>query len=158
MADQTSGGGPPTFPSDPKEAAEAANRMIADGAAGTLIPKLGLEYLEFGPGRAVARIPVEQNTQPYGILHGGATAALCESLGSWGTALAVGFDKQVAGIEINVNHIRAVRRGHVTATGVALHIGRTTAVWDFRINDDEDRLVAAARLTLAVRALNGPRS
>jgi 1,4-dihydroxy-2-naphthoyl-CoA hydrolase len=118
---------------------------------GTLVPKLGLEFLETGPDRMVARIPVEGNTQPYGVLHGGATAALCETIASVGTALAVETGKLVMGIELNVNHIRAVRDGHITATGVPLHVGKTTAVWDMKVHDDEGRLVAVSRLTLAIR-------
>lgn len=136
---------------DPSEAAAAANRMIAEGRAGTLHQWIGLEYLELAADRVVARIPVAPNTQPYGMLHGGATGALCESVASYGTALAVGMDRIVTGIELNVNHLRAVREGHVTATGVPLHVGRTTAVWDMRVHDDEGRLVAVSRLTVAIR-------
>jgi 1,4-dihydroxy-2-naphthoyl-CoA hydrolase len=121
------------------------------GEIGALAPKLGLEFIELSPDKVVARIPVEGNTQPYGILHGGATAALCETVASIGTALRVGPDKQVVGIELNVNHIRAVRDGFVTATGVALHVGKTTAVWDMRVHDDDGNLVAASRLTLVIR-------
>jgi 1,4-dihydroxy-2-naphthoyl-CoA hydrolase len=138
-------------PLDPVGAAAAANRMIAEGQAGALIGRLGFEYLELGPDRVVARLPVEPNTQPYGMLHGGATAVLCETVASVGTALAVGLDKVVTGIELNVNHIRAARKGHVTVAGEPLHIGRTTAVWDMRVHDDEGRLVAVSRLTLAIR-------
>ncbi len=138
-------------PLDPVRAAAAANGMIERGEGGTMVRWLGLEYLELGRERVVARIPVEPNTQPYGMLHGGATAALCETIGSVGTAVAVGMDKIVTGIELNVNHLRAVRDGHVTATGTPLHLGRTTAVWDFRVHDDNGRLVAVGRLTLAVR-------
>lgn len=121
---------------------------------GTLMPKLGLEFIETGPERLVARLPVEGNTQPYGVLHGGATAALCETVASIGTALAVGPGKLVMGIELNVNHIRAVRGGHITATGVPLHVGKTTAVWDMKVHDDEGRLVAVSRLTVAIRDAN----
>jgi 1,4-dihydroxy-2-naphthoyl-CoA hydrolase len=113
---------------------------------------LGLEFLETKPDRVVARIPVKGNTQPYGILHGGATAALCETVASFGTALAAGADKQVMGIELNINHIRAVREGHVTATGTPLHFGKTTAVWDMKVHDDDGRLVAVSRLTVAIRS------
>jgi uncharacterized protein (TIGR00369 family) len=120
-------------------------------SVGALMRKLGLEFLEAGPERLVARIPVEGNTQPYGVLHGGATAALCETVASFGTALAAGPGKLVMGIELNVNHIRAVRDGHVTATGVPLHVGKTTAVWDMKVHDDEGRLVAVSRLTVAIR-------
>jgi uncharacterized protein (TIGR00369 family) len=118
---------------------------------GTLMETLGLEFLESGPDRVVARIPVKGNTQPYGVLHGGATAALCETVASFGTALAAGPDKVVMGVELNVNHIRAVREGYVTATGTPLHLGRTTAVWDMRVHDDDGRLVAVSRLTVAIR-------
>jgi 1,4-dihydroxy-2-naphthoyl-CoA hydrolase len=118
---------------------------------GTLMETLGLEFLESHPDRVVARIPVKGNTQPYGVLHGGATAALCETVASFGTALAAGPDKVVMGVELNVNHIRAVRDGYVTATGTPLHLGRTTAVWDMRVQDDDGRLVAVSRLTVAIR-------
>jgi uncharacterized protein (TIGR00369 family) len=134
----------------PAEAADIANREIREGRGGTMIPALRLEYLEVAPNRVVARIPVAANTQPYGLLHGGATAALCETVASYGTAVAVGLDRVVTGIELNVNHLRGVREGHVTATGIPVHIGRTTAVWDVRVVDDEGRLVAVGRLTLVI--------
>jgi 1,4-dihydroxy-2-naphthoyl-CoA hydrolase len=123
--------------------------------AGTLIEKIGLKWLEVGPERIVARIPVESNTQPYGLLHGGATAALCETIGSLGAALVAGAESLPVGIELNVNHIRSVREGYVTATGVPLHSGRRTAVWDMQVRDEGGRLVAVARLTLAFTGL-GP--
>src|SRR2546429_8258518 len=78
------------IPADPIAAAQAANRMIANGQGGTMIPSLGLEYLEVGPERIVARIPVERNTQPYGLLHGGATAAPCATVASVGAAVGGG--------------------------------------------------------------------
>ena len=117
--------------------------------AGTLMEKIGLEWLEIGPERIVARIPVESNTQPYGLLHGGATAALCETIGSYGAAVVAGPESLPVGIELNVNHIRSVREGYVTATGMPLHSGRRTSVWDMQVRDDDGRLVAVARLTLA---------
>ena len=118
---------------------------------GTLIEHLGIEFLEAEPGRVVARMPVKGNVQPGGLLHGGATAALCETIASFGTALVVGPDRRAVGIELNINHLRGVREGHVTGTGVPLHVGRSTAVWSMEVRDDEDRLVAVSRLTLAVR-------
>ena len=118
---------------------------------GTLMPRLGIEFLEATGERVVASMPAEGNMQPFGVLHGGATAALCETVGSLGAALAAGEDKIALGIEINVNHIRAVREGTVTATAVPLHTGSTTAVWDIRVVDDHQRLTAVARLTLAIR-------
>ena len=125
----------------------------AHAPGGALMEKLGLEFLDVSPERIVARMPVEGNTQPYGLLHGGATASLCETIGSFGTALIAGPGKLVMGIELNVNHLKAVRRGHVTATGVPLHVGRTTAVWNMDVRDDEGRLVAVSRLTLAIRSV-----
>jgi 1,4-dihydroxy-2-naphthoyl-CoA hydrolase len=119
--------------------------------SGTLLEKLGLEFLEAGPDRVVARMPVEGNTQPYGILHGGATASLCETVASFGTVLAAGPNRPVVGIELNVNHLRAVHDGHVTATGTPVHMGRTTAVWDMQVRDDTGRLVAVSRLTVLIR-------
>ena len=121
------------------------------GEAGALGSKLGLEFLEVSPERVVARMPVEGNTQPDGILHGGATAALCETVASVGTAVAVGLEKRVMGIELNVNHIRAIREGFIVATGTPLHMGRTTGVWDIKVHDEEDRLIAASRLTVIIR-------
>lgn len=118
---------------------------------GSLMERIGLEWLEAGLDRMVARIPVEGNTQPYGLLHGGATAALCETVGSMGTAIYLGLDRAPVGTQLSVNHLRGVREGHVTATGVPIHVGRTTALWDVNVRDDARRLVATGRLTLAIR-------
>ena len=118
---------------------------------GTLMARIGIEWLEASPERVVARMPVAGNTQPFGVLHGGATAALCESVASLGAALAAGPDRLALGMEINVNHIRAVRKGLVTATGIPIHSGNTTAVWDIRVEDEQRRLTAASRVTLALR-------
>jgi 1,4-dihydroxy-2-naphthoyl-CoA hydrolase len=128
-----------------------------EGAAGALMVQLGLEWVELSPDRVVARIPVDGNTQPYGILHGGATAALCETIGSFGAALRAGPEHVVVGIELNVNHVRPASSGHVTGVGTPVHQGRTTAVWGMEVRDDDDRLVAVSRLTLAVREVAGDR-
>lgn len=125
--------------------------MASDAVRGTLMERIGIEWLEIGLERVVARIPVEGNTQPSGQLHGGATAALCESIGSIGTAVATGLEKLVVGIQLSVNHLRAVREGWITATGIPLRIGRTIALWDMRVHDDDGRLVASATLTVAIR-------
>jgi 1,4-dihydroxy-2-naphthoyl-CoA hydrolase len=132
---------------DPIEAARLANENLRAGLA----LRLGIEWVEISGDRVVARMPVEGNVQPYGILHGGATAALCETVASVGTAVRVGAEKRVTGIELNINHLRAVTSGFVTAAGTALHVGRTTAVWNMDVHDDEGRLVAVSRLTLAIR-------
>jgi uncharacterized protein (TIGR00369 family) len=112
---------------------------------------MGLEFLEVGPGRVVARIPVEGNTQPYGLLHGGATAALCETVGSVGAAVRAGFELLVMGMELNISHLRSVKNGWVTATGSPLRQGSMSGVWDIRVADDDGNAVAVARLTVAVR-------
>jgi uncharacterized protein (TIGR00369 family) len=116
----------------------------------TLIARMGIEVLEASAQSVTARMPVDGNLQPYGVLHGGATAALCETVGSIGASVAAP-DRMAMGIELNVNHLRAVAGGSITAVGTALHTGRTTAVWDVRVTDDDGRLVAVGRLTLAVR-------
>jgi uncharacterized protein (TIGR00369 family) len=118
---------------------------------GTLIERLGIEILDAGPERVVARMPVAGNVQPFGLLHGGATAALCETVASVGASLAAAPQRTAVGIELNVNHLRAVTAGTVTATGTALRAGRSVAVWDVRVHDDAGELYAVGRLTLAVR-------
>jgi uncharacterized protein (TIGR00369 family) len=116
--------------------------------AGAMMERLGIEWLEVSPERVVARLPVRGNTQPYGILHGGATAALCETVGSVGTAVAAGVERLPVGIELNVNHLRSVSDGWITATGVPVQVGNRVAVWEMRVRDDGGRLIAVGRLTL----------
>lgn len=130
---------------------ESALQVASETMRGTLMERIGVEWLEIGTARVVARIPVEGNTQVYGQLHGGATAALLESIGSFGTAVVVGIDKRVAGIQLSVNHLRAVSEGHIIATGVPLRVGRSVAVWDMRVHDDAGELVASGTLTVAIR-------
>jgi uncharacterized protein (TIGR00369 family) len=113
--------------------------------------RLRIQWLEVTPERVVASMPVRANTQIYDVLHGGATAALCETVASLGTAMIVGKDILAMGVQLSVNHIRAVHDGTVVATGIPVHIGRTTAVWDIRVEDDDDNLVALSRLTLVLR-------
>lgn len=115
----------------------------------TLITKLGLEILESSGEKVVARIPVEGNTQPLGLLHGGASAALAETVASFGGWLA-DPTKLVVGLELKINHLRPVREGWLTATGVPIHLGRTTQLWEIRIVDGGGRLVAFSTCTLAV--------
>lgn len=120
--------------------------------AGRLGEKLGIELLEVTAERVVGRMPVEGNTQPFGHLHGGATAVLAETLASVGGFTASG-GQLTLGIEIKVNHLRSVSAGWVTGTAVPLHVGRTTQVWEMRIRDDEGRLTAFSTCTLAIRPL-----
>lgn len=117
---------------------------------GTLMEALGIEFTEMGEGYLRATMPVDARTrQPYGLLHGGASVALAETLGSSAGALLAGGNA-VVGLEINANHLRAVRQGTVTGTARPLHLGRSTQVWDIRIEDQTGQLVCISRLTLAV--------
>ena len=115
----------------------------------TLVGHLGMEFHVDDSGRLCATMPVDERThQPMGLLHGGATAALAESLGSVGSFLLIDRTSQaVVGIEVNANHLRGVRSGSVLAVGEILHLGRTTHVWDIRVQDDQGLPVAVCRLT-----------
>src|SRR5262245_47760763 len=112
---------------------------------------MGIEFVETTPERVVARMPVEGNTQPYGVLHGGASCVLAETAGSLGAALFAGLDRLTMGIEINATHHRAATEGHVTAVATQLHGGRTLASYEIIITDDQDRRVCTARLTCVIR-------
>src|SRR5438477_6462870 len=103
---------------------------------GPLLARLGIEFVEASAERVVARMPVEGNTQPYGILHGGATASLCETVASVGTAFLVGVGRLAVGIDLTISHIRSARAGWVTVTAVPLRVGRTIAHWDMQVRDD----------------------
>ena len=125
-------------------------------ASGTLIENLGIEIVELRDDALVGRMPVDHRTvQPAGVLHGGASVALAETLASWAGYLAVDRDRfHVVGMEINANHIRPVRDGWVYGTAKAESIGRTTQVWTIRVTDEADRLVCLSRITLAVIPAN----
>jgi 1,4-dihydroxy-2-naphthoyl-CoA hydrolase len=128
---------------------EALNALSRDSA----IAALGIVFTERGPDFLRATMPVDARTlQPYGLLHGGASVLLAETLGSSAGNLCVGDDAMVVGIEINANHLAAVREGLVIGTARPLHVGRSTQVWDIRIEDEVGRLACIARLTLAVVA------
>lgn len=120
-------------------------------SAGTLMEALGIVFTELGDGYLRATMPVDARThQPYGLLHGGASVALGETLGSSAGALVAGRDAAVVGLEINANHLRAVRSGTVTGTTRPLHLGRSSQVWEYRIEDDGGQQVCIGRITLAV--------
>ena len=118
----------------------------------TIHESLGIEITEIGEDFVRGRMPVDQRTrQPYGLLHGGASVVLAESLGSIGAGLVVaGSGARVVGLDINANHLRAVREGWVTGTARPLHIGRTTQVWEIRLENDAGELSCISRLTMAV--------
>ncbi len=113
---------------------------------------LGMEFTELGADFLRARMPVDSRTrQPYGILHGGASVALAETLGSTGAGLVVDPDKYaVVGQEINANHVRAISDGFVIGTTRPMHIGKRSHVWEIRIADERDRLVCISRITMFV--------
>lgn len=118
---------------------------------GTLMQPLGIRFTEIGPDYVRGTMPVDARThQPYGLLHGGASVALAETLGSTAAGLCVEEGEGVVGIEINANHLRGVREGIVTGTARPLHVGRSTQVWEIRIEDEAGQLVCVSRLTLAV--------
>lgn len=122
----------------------------------TLLETLGIEIIDVQKGKIVASMPVDGRTrQPFGLLHGGASVALAETVASMGAYELV--DKQtqaVVGLEINANHVRSKREGVVTATGTVLHQGRKTMVWDIKITDEEGKLISVSRCTIAVIELN----
>ncbi len=119
---------------------------------GNMAELLGMEFTEIGPDCLRAMMPVDHRTkQPYGLLHGGASAALAETVGSVASALIIDPEKQICvGLEINANHVRGIKEGYVHALVKPLHIGGSTHVWDIRITDDQHKLVCVSRLTVAV--------
>jgi 1,4-dihydroxy-2-naphthoyl-CoA hydrolase len=134
-----------------KEDEEPASRIAQFNAnRGPLLDKMELEWLEATAERVVARIPVEPNAQPFGVLHGGASAVLAESIASVGAWLA-DPGRTALGVELKVNHLRPARSGFITGTGVALSRGRTLSVWEIRISDDQGQLTAFATCTVALR-------
>lgn len=117
---------------------------------GALSDRMGMTLVEASAERVVATMPVEGNTQPFGLLHGGASCVLAETVGSIGAALG-GGGRLPVGVDINATHHRAVREGVVTGTGTPLHSGRTTATWAVSITDEQGRLVCTARITCVLR-------
>lgn len=117
----------------------------------TLVDHLGIEFTEVGDQHMTARMPVDKRTcQPAGIVHGGATAALAETVASAAANTSVEKGKVCVGLDLNINHIRAVKSGFVTAVTKPLHLGKRTQVWEIKITNEEGQLVSAARLTVAV--------
>jgi 1,4-dihydroxy-2-naphthoyl-CoA hydrolase len=130
-------------------ALDGLNAMSSD----TAIARLGIEFTEVGADFVRATMPVDGRThQPYGLLHGGASVLLAETLGSTAGNLCVDAGMLCVGVEINANHLLAVREGIVTGTARPLHVGRSTQVWEIRIEDPAGRLACISRLTLAVVA------
>ncbi len=129
--------------------------MEYTGLQNTMMEWLGIEMTAWDPSSVKAKMPVDHRThQPVGLLHGGASVALAETVASLGTYLNIDRTTQTAvGLEINANHIRSVREGYVYATATPLHRGKSTFVWDVRIVDEAGRLVCVSRCTVAVLPL-----
>ena len=117
---------------------------------GALNQKMGVRILEASAERLVATMPVEGNTQPYGLLHGGASVVLAESLGSLGAAIHALPERISVGVDINATHHRAATRGLVTGVATPLHLGRTMASYEVVITDEQDRRVCTCRITCAL--------
>lgn len=118
----------------------------------TLIDLLGIEIVELSEERAVATMPVDSRThQPFGLLHGGASVALAETIASIGTFNLIDKETEICvGLEINANHLKGKKDGLVTAIGTPLHRGKTTMVWDIKIVDENDALICISRCTMAI--------
>lgn len=118
----------------------------------TVMGALGIEVVEFTRERVVATMPVTAKThQPFGIMHGGVSVVIAETVASAGSYLFIDRDHQRAvGLEINANHVRSVSAGIVKAVGVPVHVGRTTIIWDIRIYDESEKLVCISRCTIAL--------
>ena len=118
----------------------------------TMAEYLGIEWVEVGDDFLKGRIPVDhRTTQPYGLLHGGASCVLAETLGSVASAMVIDHSQfYCVGIEINANHVRGVKTGWVTGITTPLHLGSSTHVWDIKLFDDRQKLVCVSRLTVAI--------
>lgn len=113
---------------------------------------LGIEFMEIGEDFVTARMPVNERThQPYGILHGGASVVLAETLGSVASSMVIDWEKYIGvGLEVNANHLRPVKSGYVTGVCKSLHIGGKTHVWDIKIYNDKGKMNCISRLTVAI--------
>jgi 1,4-dihydroxy-2-naphthoyl-CoA hydrolase len=115
------------------------------------VSHLGIEFLEVGDDYLVGRVPVDARTvQPFGLLHGGVSVVLAETLGSCGANFACAPGHQAVGLDINANHLRGVKAGWVTGTARAVHIGRTTQVWQIDMRNDAGEMTCVSRLTMSV--------
>jgi len=125
----------------------AAHDWMLQYGMGTLGTRMGIQIVSAEPKRVVGTMPVEGNTQPFGLLHGGASAVLAETLGSIAAAMHGGPTRRALGIELACSHHRAATSGTVTGTATALHLGRTLATYEVTITDDRQRLICTAKLT-----------
>lgn len=128
-----------------------ALKLVRASLPGTLMERMGIQVLEATTERLVATMPVEGNTQPYGLLHGGASVVLAETLGSFGSVLAAGPGRVAVGLDVNATHHRAARSGTVTGTATAISIGRTLACYEVVVVDSDEQRVCTARITCLLR-------
>ena len=127
--------------------------LLTANSLNTAVEHLGIEFLEVGDDFITARVPVDHRTiQPYGLLHGGVSVVLAETLGSCGAACAAPAGHRVVGLDINANHIKSASSGWVTGTARPVHIGRTTQVWAIELTNEQGELVCVSRITMAVLA------
>lgn len=124
---------------------------LAAMGRGTLLERMGIEVLQADPDRLVARMPVAGNTQPYGLLHGGASVVLAETLGSIGSAIHAGEGRIAVGLDINATHHRAATSGHVVGVATPLSLGRSIAAWEIAVIDDQGRRTCTSRITCLLR-------
>lgn len=136
---------------DPGDVNPGVEEQIRAAHTNTLVERMGIEITEATPQRVVGRMPVEGNTQPYGLLHGGASCVLAETLGSIGAATHAGPGRIAMGIEINATHHRSATSGYVTGVATQVHGGRTLTTYEIEITDEQDRRVCTARLTCMLR-------
>jgi 1,4-dihydroxy-2-naphthoyl-CoA hydrolase len=131
---------------------QATPDELNDYSKNTMVKHIGIEFMEVGDDWIKASMPVDQRTiQPAGLLHGGASATLAETLGSVAANLCVDPNEKVCvGLEINANHVRSIRSGYVYGITRPLHIGSTTQLWEIQILDEDNKLVCISRLTMAV--------
>ena len=128
------------------------NEILNDRGRGALDKKMGIEITEASPQRLVGRMPVEGNTQPFGLLHGGANVVLAESLGSIGTHLHAGSSRRIVGIEISASHHKSATEGYVTAVATAVTLGKTLCTYNVEITNDKGEKTCTARITCLILA------
>lgn len=125
-------------------------RFLREMPMGDLSEKMGIEFLEASPERVVGTMPVKGNTQPYGLLHGGASVVLAETLGSVGSAMHAHPDRLAVGVDINATHHRSAREGVVTGTATAIHLGRTSTCYEVVLTDEQGRRLCTSRITCSL--------
>ncbi|NBN91611.1 MAG: PaaI family thioesterase [Actinobacteria bacterium] len=128
------------------------NEILNERGRGALDKKMGIEITEASPQRLVGRMPVEGNTQPFGLLHGGANVVLAESLGSVGTHLHAGPSRRIVGIEISASHHKSATEGYVTAVATAVTLGKTLCTYNVEITNDKGEKTCTARITCLILA------